>query len=139
MKVQTSRKSFLSLESVAMTDIVMNLFIFFFISFSLLYTFNPKKESKIEVKLPQGTAPERAKADSPLEVSVTAGNEIFIGKTRIAPKKLKQELISRAKLSKPSGVLVRADKTASVDTLVKVLDSAKQAGLEKLGVAIERQ
>lgn len=121
-----------------MTDIVMNLFIFFFISFSLLYTFNPKKEAKIEVKLPQGAPAAEAKADSPLEVSVTSGNEIFIGKTRIPPKKLKQELASRAKLSKPSGLLVRADKTASVDTLVKVLDAAKQAGLEKLGVAIER-
>ena len=31
MKVQASKKSFLSLESVAMTDIVMNLFIFFFL------------------------------------------------------------------------------------------------------------
>ncbi|MGH7198442.1 MAG: ExbD/TolR family protein [Candidatus Omnitrophota bacterium] len=139
MKVKTSRKSFLSLESVAMTDIVMNLFIFFFISFSLLYTFNPKRESKIEVKLPRGQASAEAKADSPLEVSVTSGNEIFIGKTRVPPQKLKQELVSRAKLSKPSGLLVRADKSASVDTLVQVLDSAKQAGLEKLGVAIERQ
>jgi biopolymer transport protein ExbD len=139
MKVRTSRRSFLALESVAMTDIVMNLFIFFFISFSLLTTFNPKREARIDVKLPQGAATSAAKADSPLEVSVTARNEIFIGKTRIPQKKLKEELASRAKFSGPSGVLVRADKTASVDVLVKVLDAAKQAGWEKLGVAIERQ
>ena len=54
MKVRTTNKQFLTLESVAMTDIVMNMFIFFFITFSLLYTFNPQQESKIKVNLPKG-------------------------------------------------------------------------------------
>ncbi len=139
MKVKPASKSFFSLESVAMTDIVMNLFIFFFISFSLLYTFNPNRESKIEVKLPEGKVSGDAKAESPLVVSVTQGNEIYIGKTRIPPASLKKELESRAKLAKGSGVLVRADKSASVDTLVKVLDASKQAGVQKLGVAIEQK
>ena len=121
-----------------MTDIVMNLFIFFFISFSLLYTFNPHKEAKIEVSLPQGKLKEESKGDAPLMVSVTAGNEIYIGKTRVFPNKLKEELVSRSKQSKRSGLLVRADKLASVDYLVKVLDAAKQAGIDKLGVAIEQ-
>ena len=138
MKIKTSQKSFLSLESVAMTDIVMNLFIFFFISFSLLYTFNPHKEAKIEVKLPEGQAKEEPRGDAPVVVSVTSGNEIYIGKKRVLPEALKGELASRAKSAKRSGVLVRADKLASVDYLVKVLDSAKQAGIEKLGVAIEQ-
>ncbi|OGW83220.1 MAG: hypothetical protein A3C47_01975 [Omnitrophica bacterium RIFCSPHIGHO2_02_FULL_51_18] len=138
MKIKPSSKSFLSLESFAMTDIVMNLFIFFFISFSLLYTFNPHKESKIEVKLPEGKASEGAGAEGPLVVSVTQGNEIYIGKTRVLSTALKKELQLRAKLAKSAGVLVRADKLASVDTLVKVLDASKQAGIQKLGVAIEQ-
>ncbi len=139
MNIKPSKKSFLSIESVAMTDIVMNLFIFFFISFSLLYTFNPHKESKIEVKLPEGQVKEDAKGEAPLVVAVTSGNEIYIGKTRIFPNKLKEELISRAKQTKRPGLLVRADKLASVDYLVKVLDAAKQAGIEKLGVAVEQK
>lgn len=138
MKIQTSRKSFLTLESVAMTDIVMNLFIFFFISFSLLYTFNPHKESKIEVKLPQGVSQE-AKGDTPLIVSVTSGNEIYIDKVRVLPDRLKQEMTSRSKRGTYSGVLVRADKQSSVDYLVRVLDAAKNAGIQRLGVAIEQR
>lgn len=138
MKITTSRKSFLSLESVAMTDIVMNLFIFFFISFSLLYTFSPNKESKIEVKLPRGESSPDAKSDLALVVSVSSGNEIFIGKTRVLPKDLKRELTAKASLAKKTGLLVRSDKSASVDYLVKVLDAAKQAGIDKLGVAIEQ-
>jgi biopolymer transport protein ExbD len=139
MKIAASRRSFLTLESVAMTDIVMNLFIFFFISFSLLYTFNPHKESKIEVKLPRGESSEEAGPDVPLVVSVTSGNEIFIGKTRVLPQNLKRELASKASLAKKTGLLVRSDKSASVEYLVKVLDAAKQADIDKLGVAIERR
>ena len=138
MQIKSSKKSFLSIESVAMTDIVMNLFIFFFISFSLLYTFNANRESKIEVKLPEGTAQEDSKGDAPLVIYVNSGNEIYIDKVRVTPQSLKTELAARYKLSKFSGALVRADKLASVDYLVKVLDSAKQAGIQKLGVAIEQ-
>jgi len=137
VKVQASRKSFLALESVAMTDIVMNLFIFFFISFSLLYTFNPNRtqESRIEVKLPEGAAA-GAQSGSPLVVFVTAGNEIFIGDRPVRPDALLRELAKRAKTDRPSGVVVKADRAASVETLVRVLDAARQAGLRKLGVAI---
>ena len=139
MKIKSQRRSFFSLESVAMTDIVMNLFIFFFISFSLLYTFNPNRESKIEVKLPEGQTDEDGGAsDKPLVVFVTSGNEIFVGKSRILPASLKNTLAERYEKAKDPGVLVRADKLASVDYLVKVLDAAKQAGIHKLGVAVEQ-
>ncbi len=139
MKVQVSKKSFLSLESVAMTDIVMNLFIFFFISFSLLYTFNPNKESKIEVKLPEGRTQKEGKAEEPLIISITAGNEIFVGGTRVLPDAIKKEIEKRTPAEKKYGVLVKSDKSASVDYLVKALDAAKQSGIQKLGVAIQQQ
>lgn len=138
MKIRSSHKSFLSLESVAMTDIVMNLFIFFFISFSLLYTFSPTKESRIEVKLPDASAREAAlKEGEPLVVSVTSGNEIYIEKKLVLSSALKKEFSSRQAQAKNAGVIVRSDKSASVDTLVKVLDVAKQIGAQKLGVAVE--
>ena len=139
MNVKPSQKSFLSLESVAMTDIVMNLFIFFFISFSLLYTFNPKRESKIEVKLPEGETKDTASHGAePFTITITSGNEIFIGKMRVLPEALKKELTSRAGVEKQSGLLVKSDRASSVDTLVKVLDAAKQVGIQKLGVAIQQ-
>lgn len=142
MKIKRSNRFALSLESVAMTDIVMNLFIFFFMSFSLLYTFNPnkEKESKIEVKLPSGSsAPTQTQdQEGPLVVTVTSGNEIFINKTRVLPQMLSKELEKRANSAKVTGLVVRSDKLASVDTLVKVLDAAKISGIQKLGVAIEQ-
>ncbi len=139
MKVKSSRKSFFSLESVAMTDIIMNMFIFFFISFSLLYTFNPFNESKIKVNLPKGVTNVPVKGESPLIVSVTAKNEIYIGSNRIPQQSLLKELSSFSGTAKQNGLVVKADKQASVDYFVKVLDAARQAGIDKLGVSIELQ
>ena len=138
MQIKTSKKSFMTIESVALTDIVMNLFIFFFISFSLLYTFNPNRESKIEVKLPETTLKDEKGKEGPLVVTVTSGNEIFIGQDRVFPNKLQFEIQKRADLAKKNGLIVRADKLASVDYLVRVLDSAKQVGVRKLSVAVEQ-
>ncbi|MDD5583801.1 MAG: hypothetical protein PHV55_01915, partial [Candidatus Omnitrophica bacterium] len=61
MKIYGRRDYLVNLESVAMTDIVMNMFIFFFISFSLLYTFNADRLKKLGVNLP------RAKNTNPLQ------------------------------------------------------------------------
>jgi biopolymer transport protein ExbD len=122
-----------------MTDIMMNMFIFFFISFSLLYTFNPFNESKIKVNLPKGITNVQNKGESPLIVSVTSNNEIYIGPNKISQLSLVKELSSYSKTAKQNGLIVKADKRASVDYFVKVLDAAKQAGIDKLGVSIELQ
>jgi len=136
MNIRPKTKSFVSLESVAMTDIVMNMFIFFFISFSLLYTFNPTKESKIEVKLPEGRVKSEGEGRGPLVVTVTSKNEIYIAGERISIERLDADLSARSEEDKQAGILVRADKAAAVEQLIKVLDAAKQAGVAKLGVAI---
>jgi len=137
MKIKSSHKSLLSLESVALTDIIMNLFIFFFISFSLLYTFNPYQESKIKVSLPKGATNLQERDDAPIVVTVTAKNDIYIGNTLIPRESILDELKKYSKDSKKQSVVVKADRQASVDYFVKVLDAAKQAGIDKLGVSIE--
>ncbi|MFH0977357.1 MAG: biopolymer transporter ExbD [Spirochaetota bacterium] len=139
MKIKSQRKPFFSFESIAMTDIIMNMFIFFFVSFSLLYTFNPYQESKIKVNLPRGATNVQTKGETPLVVSVTSKNEIFIGANKISQQALLKELSSYSKTAKQSGLIVKADRQASVDYFVKVLDAAKQAGIDKLGVSIELQ
>lgn len=139
MKIKTKSRLTLSLESVAMTDIVMNMFIFFFISFSLLYTFNPQQESKIKVNLPKGMTISKLKGENPLVISVTAKNEIYVANNKINERMLLQEINRYAKDAQKNGVLVKADKRALVDYFVKVIDAAKQAGINKVSVSIELQ
>lgn len=139
MKIGTRNKTGVSLESVALTDIIMNLFIFFFVSFSLLYTFSPHQESKINVNLPKGITRTQLMGEKPLVVTVSSKNEIYIGSELIPEKSLSAALAKRAAEAKENGVIIKADRRASVDFFVKVLDATKQAGINKASVAIDLQ
>jgi len=136
MKITPRAKMILSLESVAMSDIIMNLFIFFFISFSLLYTFNQHKQSDVKVNLPKGTT-DMQQFKGPVVVSITKDNVIFFNSEKIELKNLTSYLSKDLERAMQDGLVIRSDKDASVDTLVKVLDTSKAAGINKLGIAID--
>lgn len=136
MKITPSTKLFVSLESAAMSDIIMNLFIFFFISFSLLYTFNQHKQSDIKVALPKGTT-DMQQYKGPAVISITKDNVVYFNSEKIELKNLNAYLKKDIAKSKEDGLVIKSDKEASVDMLVKVLDMSKAAGINKLGIAIE--
>ena len=136
MKITPNTKLFLSLESTAQSDIIMNLFIFFFISFSLLYTFNQHKQSDIKVNLPKGTT-EMEQFKGPVVVSITKDNSIYFNSEKIELNNLTSYLSKNLVKTREEGLVIKSDKEASVDTLVKVLDTSKAAGINKLGIAIE--
>ena len=119
-----------------MTDIIMNLFIFFFISFSLLYTFNQHKQSDIKVNLPRGTT-DMQQFKGPAVVTITKDNSIYFNSEKTELKYLADHIRKNIENVARDGLLIKSDKDASVDMLVKVLDTSKSAGINKLGIAIE--
>jgi len=137
MKIKTHRDSIVSLESVAITDIILNMFIFFFTSFSLVYTFNPTRESRIIVKLPQADIKMPADQKEPIIVAINSRNEVFLNNKPKSLRDLKTELESLIPFNKTRSVIVRADKSVVFDRVVQVLDVAKNAGVERLGIAVE--
>jgi len=139
MKIKTHRDSVVSLESIALTDIIMNMFIFFFTSFSLVYTFNPTRESRITVKLPQADVRTPVDQKEPIVVTINQRNEVFLNKKPRTLADLKTELQSLIAFNKTRSVVVRADKNVVFDRVVQVLDVAKNAGVERLGIAIEEK
>ncbi len=139
MKIKMRREAVVSLESIALTDIIMNMFIFFFTSFSLVYTFNPTRESNITVKLPQADVKSPVDSKEPIVVTINSRNEIFLNKKSRNLSNLKQELQSLIAMNKTRPVIVRADKSVVFDRVVQVLDVAKNSGVERLGIAIEEK
>jgi len=139
MKIKTHRDSAVTLESIAFTDIILNIFIFFFTAFSLVYTFNPMRESRIIVKLPQADVKAPADQKEPIIVTINSRNEIFLNNRRKTLRDLRKELQSLIAFSKMRPVIVRADKTVIFDRVVQVMDVAKNAGVERLGIAIEEK
>jgi biopolymer transport protein ExbD len=139
MKIKTHRDSIVSLESVAITDIILNMFIFFFTSFSLVYTFNPTRESRIFVKLPQADIKTPVDQKEPIVVTINSRNEIFLKNQQKSLRDLNTELQSLIAFNKMRPVIVRADKSVVFDRVVQVLDVAKNSGVERLGIAIEEK
>jgi len=124
------------IEIVPLIDIV-----FFLLATFVMVSLSMVKGTRdaIRVSLPAGesAATPGVKEEEPLVVFVTSGNEVFVGGRRVAASALKKEFASRAQTLKSAGLVVKADKSASVEALVKVLDTAKQAGIRKLGVAVD--
>jgi len=139
MKIKTRRDSVVSLESIAFTDIILNIFIFFFTAFSLVYTFNPMKESRIIVKLPQADVKAPVDQKEPIIVTINSRNEVFLNNRPKNLRDLRTELQSLIAFSKTRPVIVRADKSVIFDRVVQVMDVAKNAGVERLGIAIEEK
>ena len=139
MKIKTHRESFASLESIAITDIILNMFIFFFTAFSLVYTFNPSRESKIAIKLPQADVKSPADQTNPIVISINSRNEIFLDNRPKTLSGLRSELQSLIAFNKNRTVIIRADKSVVFDRVVQILDVAKKSGVERLGIAIEEK
>ena len=131
MKIKTHRESVVSLESIALTDIILNIFIFFFTAFSLVYTFNPTRESRIMVKLPKADVKAPADQTEPVIVTINSRNEVFLNNRPKNLRDLKTELQSLVGFNKMRPVIVRADKSVIFDRVVQILDVARNAGVER--------
>jgi len=139
MKIKTRRDSTVTLESIALTDIILNIFIFFFTAFSLVYTFNPLRESRIIIKLPKADIKAPVGQSEPIIININSRNEVFLGNKPKTLRDLKKELETLIAFKKMKPVIVRADKSVVFDRVVQVLDVAKNAGVERLGIAIEEK
>ncbi len=139
MKIKARREFRVSLESLAFTDIILNIFIFFFTAFSLIYTFNPLRESRIIIKLPQADIKVPPDQKEPVIVNINSRNELFLMNKPTNLRELKKELETLISFNKERPVIVRADKSVIFDRVVQVLDVAKNSGVEKLGIAIEEK
>jgi len=138
MKIQSQRKYLLSLESVAMTDIVLNMFIFFFISFSLLYTFSPERISKIDVKLPKASNTAPLDKVSIATVTITRSGLFFLNEKQVNAARLKSELENYMKENSSLVVDIRADRGAAFRYIVNVLDVLTELGIDKVSIATEQ-
>ncbi len=136
MRIQTRLETRASLESVAITDIVLNMFIFFFTTFSLLYTFNPAREARVTVNLPQGSSRQIERRHAPLIVTIDAGNALFLGEHALPRRELSVTLAAALVREPRRPVIVRADRSVDLETVIAILELAREAGALEAGIAI---
>jgi len=135
MKISGKRNYMLSLESVVMTDIVLNMFIFFFISFSLLYTFEPFRAQKLEIKLPKASNTTPMGEEEQLSVTLTNEGALYLGKELITTKDLQHRISLRHKNNPRLSVVLRADRLVRFKQVVNILDILSGLGITRLNIA----
>ncbi len=125
----------ISLESVAMTDIIMNMFIFFFISFSLLYTFNPHRVQKLDIKLPKAANASDIEKQDQVNITLSKEGPVYLGEDIVTVKELKQVVAGKLKDNPELIVILRADKLVSFHKIVDILDVLTELGITNLNIA----
>ena len=138
MRFKQQSKILFSMESVALTDIIMNLFIFFFISFSFLATFHKTNEGQVEVNLPKATA----STPSPLEkksmvVSLVKEGGLFLDTIPLTLEQLRTHFQAEKTRGADLTLVVRADKEVPHGRVVEVMDIARSEGLNHLAIGTQ--
>ena len=119
-----------TIDMTPMLDVVFIMLIFFIVTASFV------KEAGIDVNRPEAsTAVKKDKAS--ILVAISAKNEIWINKRRIDVRAV-QANIERLHAENPQGsVVIQADKKSTTETLMKVLDATRAAGIDDAAVATE--
>jgi biopolymer transport protein ExbD len=137
MRFKRQSKILFSMESVAITDIIMNMFIFFFITFSFLATFNKAKEGQVDVSLPKATSASPPIARKSLFVSLTKDGGLFLDDTPVSLEQLKIRVQTEKSQDTELTLVVRADKEVQHGRVVEVMDIARKEGLNKLAIGAQ--
>jgi len=118
------------IDMTPMLDVVFILLIFFIVTASFV------KEAGIDVNRPEAaTAVKKERAN--ILVAISNKGDVWINKRKVDIRSV-QANIERLKAENPQGtVVIQADKKSTTDTLIKVMDSARAAGVFDVSIAAQ--
>ncbi|MCC5794199.1 MAG: biopolymer transporter ExbD [Chromatiales bacterium] len=113
-----------------MLDVVFIMLIFFIVTATFV------KEAGIEVNRPDAptaTVQERAN----ILIAINDANQIWIDRRQVDPRAVRAN-IERLRAENPEGsVVIQADRRAYTETLVTVMDAAREAGVFNVAIAAQ--
>lgn len=119
------------IDMTPMLDVVFILLIFFIVTASFV------KEAGIDVNRPEAaTAVKKERAN--ILVAISDKGDIWINKRKVDIRSV-QANIERLKAENPQGtVVIQADKKSTTEILIKVMDSARAAGVFDVSIAAQQ-
>jgi len=118
-----------SLDITPIVDTVFNLLIFFALSLNFIVT------PGIKVDLPESITEEIIREREELIVVMDKDNNIFIDENTVSIDQLVTIFSEAAQKSKDTLVIIQADQEVAHGTVVRMMDTAKKAGLVRLAIA----
>ena len=110
-----------------MLDTVFNLLIFFIIASAFI------QEAGVEIEKPQSVTASRLRNDF-IVLAITPTGEVWYDRNNIGVEGVRST-VAALLLSEERPVVIQADKRATTEVLVRVMDEAKLAGAKTLNIA----
>ncbi|NWF90640.1 MAG: biopolymer transporter ExbD [Ignavibacteriaceae bacterium] len=132
MKFKMSNEPLSIFAYSSLTDIVMLLLIFFLLTSQFVI------QTGVKVKLP-GSKTNEQSVPSKLVVTIAPGGTVFVLNEEIGMNQLTAKLESIKKNITDENLIINADKTVTIDIIIKVIDAAKSAGIDKFTLQTERE
>lgn len=118
------------INMIPLIDVALILLIIFMVITPFLV------QSQIQVNLPKSSSPSTGGDENVVTVELAANGAVTVGGKPLKFSKLEQELTLRLAKAYKKTVLVRADKTVSIEKVVAALDIAKRLGAGKVGIGV---
>jgi biopolymer transport protein ExbD len=124
-KIQEAKSQ--DIDLTPLLDVVFILLIFFIVTTVFV------KETGVEVDKPQAVS-SKSIQNSTILIAITRSHEVIYGGTNIGVSGVRNTLTQLNK-SQSKPLVIQADKSVPTELLVKVIDQAKLAGIEKINIA----
>ena len=129
-RFRSRTKLFTEINMVPFTDVVLVLLVIFMVTTPFLF------QGAFQVKLPKVAAPSPNLPET-ITLTIAQGDKLFLNDKELTLDQLVgalEEIVAK----KPSAlVMVNADKNVSHGTVAGVMSKAYQAGITKMGIAVE--
>jgi len=113
-----------------MLDVVFIMLIFFIVTASFI------KEAGIQVERPDAPTADKQE-DAAILIAISGNNEIWIDRKEMDPRAVRG-MIERMHAENPKGsIVIQADEESNNETLVIVMEAAKQAGVANVAIATD--
>lgn len=132
MKFEMQNKPLTIVHFSSLTDIVMLLLIFFLLTSQFVI------QTGVKVQLP-GAVNNEQTVPTRIIVSITEESKIFVGKDEVSIETLSIKLEEIKKSVNEENLIIRADKSSSIDIVIKVIDAAKGIGINKFTIETEKE
>jgi biopolymer transport protein ExbD len=132
LKLHHTRKDTAEINLTPLIDVVFLLLIFFMVSTTF------QREAELSIELPEASTEAQERKDERIEVAIDAGGRYYVDGRALLnkqPKILKRALKEAAGDRSSVLVVISADANTSHQSVVTVMDAARQLGLVRLTFA----
>lgn len=126
---QQKKRGDLLVDLTPMIDVVFLMLIFFMVSTSFTAT------NSIKLELPQSKAEPANKEVEQVTISIDADGQLFVQDEMVKDGDLRRRVLNISKGDPNMRVVLRADAEAKHKRVVYVLDTVRELGMGKIGIA----